>query len=68
MQATNTELKKYKATVTVNVEVYVDKDEKKDWVEQMIVDSLHLGQREVSQHGEQEVWFDFSKCSINFHK
>ena len=68
MQATNTELKKYKATVTVNVEVYVDKDEKKDWVEQMIVDSLHLGGREVTQHGVQEVWFDFCKCSINFHK
>jgi hypothetical protein len=67
MQATTTELKKFTATITVNVEVYVDKNEKRDWVEQMIVDAIHNGQREVTQHGVEEVWFDFSKCFIKFH-
>jgi len=67
MQATNTELKKFTATITVNVEVYVDKNEKRDWVEQLIVDAMHLGQREVTQYQVEEVWFDFSKCFIKFH-
>ena len=67
MQATTTELKKVTATITVNVEVYVDQNEKQDWVEQMIVDAMHSGQREITQYGVQEIFFDFSKCSINFH-
>ena len=67
MQATNTELKKFTATITVNVEVYVDKNEKRDWVEQLIVDAMHLGQREITQNGVEEVWFDCSNCFIKFH-
>lgn len=64
MQATTTELKKVKATITVNVEVYVDKKESNDYVEQMIENAIEIGQREATQKGVEEIWFDFSKFSI----
>ena len=64
MQATTTELKKVTATVIVNVEVYVDKDKNNDYVEQMIENAIEAGQREVSQKGEEEVWFNYSRFSI----
>lgn len=64
MQATTTELKKVTATVIVNVEVYVDKEKNNDYVEQMIENAIEAGQREVSQKGEEEVWFDYSRFSI----
>ena len=64
MQATTTELKKVTATVIVNVEVYVDKDKNNDYVEQMIENAIEAGQREVTQKGEEEVWFDYSRFSI----
>ena len=64
MQATTTELKKVTATVIVNVEVYVDKEKDNDYVEQMIENAIEAGQREVNQKGEAEVWFDYSRFSI----
>lgn len=64
MQATTTELKKVTATVIVNVEVYVDKEKDNDYVEQMIENAIEAGQREVNQKGEEEVWFDYSRFSI----
>jgi hypothetical protein len=68
MQATTTpSLKKHKATITVNVEVYVDKEETKDYVEQLIENAIESGQRAVCHKGVEEVWFDFSNFSIN-HK
>lgn len=68
MQATTTpSLKKHKATIIVNVEVYVDKEETKDYVEQLIENAIESGQREVLHKGVEEVWFDFSNFSIN-HK
>ena len=64
MQATTTELKKYKATVIVNVEVYVDSSKNNDYVEQLIENAIETGQREVTLKGEEEVWFDYSRFSI----
>lgn len=65
MQApTTTQLKKVKATVIVNVEVYVDINETNDYVEQLIENAIETGQREVSVKGQEEVWFDYSRFSI----
>jgi hypothetical protein len=65
MQApTATQLKKVKATVIVNVEVYVDINETNDYVEQLIENAIETGQREVSVKGQEEVWFDYSRFSI----
>jgi hypothetical protein len=65
MQApTTTQLKKVTATVIVNVEVYVDINETNDYVEQLIENAIETGQREVSVKGQEEVWFDYSRFSI----
>jgi hypothetical protein len=69
MQATTTpSMKKHKATITIEVEVFVDKEETQDYVEQLIENAIEIGQREVGQKGVEEVWFDYSNFSINFHR
>ena len=63
-EATTTQLKKVTATVIVNVEVYVDSSKNNDYVEQLIENAIETGQREVTLKGEEEVWFDYSRFSI----
>ena len=63
-ETTTTQLKKVTATVIVNVEVYVDSSKNNDYVEQLIENAIETGQREVTVKGEEEVWFDYSRFSI----
>jgi hypothetical protein len=63
-ETTTTQLKKVTATVIVNVEVYVDSSKNNDYVEQLIENAIETGQREVTLKGEEEVWFDYSRFSI----
>lgn len=63
-EVTTTQLKKVTATVIVNVEVYVDSSKNNDYVEQLIENAIETGQREVTLKGEEEVWFDYSRFSI----
>ena len=63
-EATTTQLKKVTATVIVNVEVYVDSSKNNDYVEQLIENAIETGQREVTVKEQEEVWFDYSRFSI----
>jgi len=61
-------MKKHKATVIVEVEVFVDKEETQDYVESLIENAIEIGQREVLNKGVEEVWFDYSNFCIKFHR